>query len=177
LEYAKSIYDAIYDVYLDEYNKKKEEIMKEHEEKLKSKISFFGNNILLNAFEKLEEDFAESNFIVNKEMDYNLLKQELENRIQNNSITHKIVIAFDKNVRINHEEYKELIEMCNEQEIYILIVTEEILNLSYENVTIINFYEQLKNHNEYLMVDKIHLTEEGNLALIKILTDVIKQEG
>ena len=41
--------------------------------------------------------------------------------------------------------------------------------LNNEKIKLINFYEELSYHKEYLMPDNIHLTDKGNLRLNEIL--------
>ena len=44
---------------------------------------------------------------------------------------------------------------------------------NYDVDTYINFYDETKTNDNYLMVDKIHLTKEGNEALSKYLKQII----
>ena len=41
--------------YVKKYNDQKQEIINKHEQELKSKISFYGNELLLNSFEYIDE--------------------------------------------------------------------------------------------------------------------------
>ena len=45
------------------------------------------------------------------------------------------------------------------------------LDFQEENVHIIDFYKEIKEHKEYLLKDKVHLSEEGNKALISSLKE------
>lgn len=175
--YTKAIYDSIYQVYLDEYNAKKQELIKAHEEELKNKITFYGNDILLYAFDNVQEYFNDSKFNVNPEFNYEKLKVEIEESINNNSITKRIVFTFDSSINLSLEEYQELINMCKDSKVYILSIDEEIINnlsnLNNDNVVVINFYKDIESNGNYLTMDKIHLTDEGNKVLSKILSDNI----
>ena len=171
-EYAKAIFNEIYKVYLEEYKIKKDELIKEHEENEKNKIVFYGNNILINSFQYLENNFNDSKFLVNSKYDFNTIKDNIKNDIVNNSFKN-IVFAFDSALILTIKEYEELINLCNDRNIFILSTNKEtndyLKNINMENVTIIDFYSELNNHAEYLMNDKIHLTDEGNMALTNIL--------
>ena len=48
---------------------------------------------------------------------------------------------------------------------------DNLLSLNDNSVTVINFYQELLANNNYLMADKVHLTNDGNIALSKILID------
>lgn len=171
--YASVIKDAIYKVYLEKYQEKKNEIIKEHDEEKVNKISFYGNNLLLNLYKYIEEDYSDDLFMINKEYNYNNLKTEIENAVNDNSLTKKVVLAFDNKTKIGREEYQELINLSKNSKIYIIIVNEEqaaILNdIENDNVVLIDFYEEIKKNDNYLMNDKVHLTKEGNEALKKAL--------
>jgi len=175
--YTKAIYDSIYNVYLEDYKNKKEELMNKHEEKQKNKITFYGNDILLNIYDDIQENFLTSQFNINKEYNYELLKSEIEKSIENDLLTNKIVFSLDNLSKLNSSDYKNLIDLCSDKEVYVVALTQKnYKDLSkIENIKIINFYEEIQKHSEYLMVDGIHLTEEGNKALSEMLKKNIKQ--
>ena len=175
--YTKAIYDAIYQVYLEEYNEKKNEIIHKHEEELKNKITFFGNDILLGVFDNIKNDYSNANFIIEKEFNYKMLKNKIESMKKEDSLTYKIVFAFDTNINLTKSEYLDLIDLCKDYQIYIVSTTKEnteMLSSFKEAIVVINFYKELEQHKEYLMADGIHLTERGNEALSKILITNIK---
>lgn len=167
--YTKVVYDAIYDVYYKELKETNEEIIKEHENKQKDKISFYGNNILLNSFNNMHEAFSTSKFVINNT--YN----ELINTLNKNNLTHKLVFVFDNSVKFTLNEYKEIISKCKDNKIYIVVTDKyqaDMLN-EIENINIIDFYNELTNNPNYLMRDGIHLTEEGNIALTNKLKEIL----
>ena len=171
--YTNAIYDSIYNTYLEKYNKQKEELIKEYEEKQKSKITFFGNDILLNVFNDIESDYVDNKFIIDKEFNFESIKTKLEEEISNDTLNYNVVFAFDSMAKLNIDDYKVLIEMCKDKKVYVLKTDKQILDLNSE-VTIIDFYNELQKHKEYLMPDNIHLTEEANKVLSNLLKDSIK---
>ena len=171
--FANTIYNAIYQFYLDEFNAKKEEILKKHDEEMKTKISFYGNELLVNAFDYLKDEFKTSNFTINKDFNFEEIKAEIEKNIADNSLNYKVVFAFDKTLNLNQKEYESLIDLCKDHEIYILNLNNK-LNLENYNVKVIDFYNDLEKNNEYLMVDKIHLTPLGNEALANKIIEYLK---
>ena len=170
--YTNTIYDAIYNHYLEKYTKQKEELIKEYEEKQKSKITFFGNDILLNVFSNIESDYIDNKFIIDKEFNFESIKAKLEEEISNDTLNYNVVFAFDSLANLKEEDYKNLIDMCKDKKVYVLKINNQALELGSE-VTIIDFYNELQNHKEYLMPDNIHLTVEGNVALSKLLKESI----
>lgn len=174
--FVDEIYNSIFEVYLGEFNKEKDAIIKEYENKQNKKVSFYGNDILLNSYDYIKENFEDSNFIINSNFTFDLLKQELDSAIKENKLNKNIVLAFDKTLEISDDEYIELINLCKDHKIYILDINNKY-NFAYENVNIINFYEEIQKHNEYLMVDNIHLTNEGNIALSNIFNESINTQN
>ena len=176
--YTQAIYDSIYNVYLKKFQAKKEELLHQREEQLKSKISFYGNDILLNAYDYIRNDFEGAKFIINKEFNYDKLRKELKENKINDDLTNNLVFVFDELAYLNSDNYIELIKTYSEYKIYIVCINNEVKEKLNEyigdNVTIINFYDKLKKHNDYLMPDKIHLTKSGNKALNDLLQENIK---
>lgn len=171
--YTQAIYDAVLEVYTEKLKQQKEEFIREHETSQKNKISFYGNDLLLNAFSTMQEEFTTAKFNTNNKWNYETLKSELENAIKENTLHHKVVFMFDQNLHLSTSEYKKIVEICKEHEIYILLTYEPTsFNLSkIENVIFLNFYEVLQEHSEYVRKDGIHLTEEGNSTLSRFLKE------
>lgn len=169
--YTNVIYNAIYQTYLDEYNVKKQEIIKQHEDELKNKISFYGNSLLLNAYDYLHPNFSESQFVIDSSFTFEKLKEQLNQSLLDNALSYKIVFAFDSDLDLSVEEYQELISMCDNHEIYIIAVNKNLDELKKNGVNIIDFYNELKKDDSYLLPDKKHLTEKGN----EQLTNSIKE--
>ena len=172
--YTKTIYDAIYKIYFDEFNEKKEALLNKREEELKSKISFYGNDILLNIFDYLEPNFKDANYIINNEYSYETLKASIQKAINDKTLTHKIVFTFDANFNLTLSQYNELIELCTDHQLYMIFTNQNEFETK-DNVEIIDFYKEIKLHKNYLMSDKIHLTKEGNQALSLLIKETLQK--
>lgn len=169
-EYTNIVYNAIYNVYKDNFKTKKDELIKEHKEELKNKTMFYGNDILFYNFEAIQTNFSDAKFEVKKEFSYLDLKASIEEAIAEDTLSKKIVIAFDNSTIISTKEYQELIELCKDSKLYIVSSGKPLDSLSkYDNVEVINFYSKSQKNKDYLMADGIHLTEKGNEALLKLL--------
>ncbi len=173
IAYTNAIYESLLEVYLEKFQNQKEQAIKEHEDKEKNKISFYGNNLLLNGFSEIHENFTNAKFNTNTNWNYETLKNELEISSKENTLHHKVVFMFDQNLHLSTSEYKKIIDLCKEHEIYILLPNEQTnFDISkIENVTFLNFYKELQEHSEYVRKDGIHLTEEGNIALSHFLKE------
>jgi hypothetical protein len=166
--YVKAIYDSIYKVYLDEYNEKKQSIMEEYEQKQNEKITFIGNSILINAYNYLDDGLLKYEFITNPEYDYDSLKKELENKINNNELSNKIVFAFDKSSSLTLENYRKIIKTCSDYKIKIISIDNELKNLASENVEVIDFTTE----ENYYLADGIHLSKTGNQKLNELILKI-----
>ena len=148
--YADAIYNAIYNDYLSEYKFQKEELIKGHEEKQLNKISFYGNDILLNAFDFIKKDFNDSNFTIN---DYD----NIVSNLKENKSTKKLVFIFSD---LSEEKYNELLNICGNNKIYLINI-----NGKFKGKNVINFDVK----KEYLMPDGKHLNNKGNSKLAEIV--------
>ena len=170
--YVKAVYDAIYNQYLDEFNKEKQAVIDKHEAELKTKISFYGDSILIGVFNDLHENFPDAKFITDKDFNFESLKAELAKEIAEKTINYNVVLAFDSLVdlgSLSKEKYQELLELCKDQKIYV-VKTVENLEVP-EEISIIDFYQILKDNPEYTVRDSAYLTDEGNKALNKLLNE------
>lgn len=174
--YTKSIYDSIYNLYLEKYQKEKENIINKHNDDINKKISFYGNDLLTNAFDSIKNDFTDSSFTTFDSISFKELKKNIENDIKNKSINHNIVFLFDNSFKLTTKEYNEIIELCNNYNIYIISLNSNINsnNIINDNVKVVDFYKEIKNNN-YLMPDNIHLNSNGNKALNNILKEIINK--
>lgn len=174
--YSEAIYNAVYEVFSKKFNAKREEIIREHEEELKSRYTFLGNDLLINIASNITIPTDKVLYLTNKDYNFKSLKKEITNAIANNTLNYNVILTFDNQTKFTKKEYEELINLCNqdkEREIYIISTSADINKTleSFTNIHIIDFYNEIKLHEDYLMIDKIHLTNEGNTALAKMLND------
>ncbi len=182
LAYANGLYDVMYHVYEEKYKKIKEDAINEFENKEKNKFSFYGNDILLNAYDLIKDTYKDDAFNMKNDYSFNSLKNEIKKAIEANNINNKIVLAFDSSISITKDNYNEIINLLGNRQIYILVTTKDSYNAlkdyDQDNVKIINFYNELnKNKESYLLKDDIHLTKEGNNAFVKILNKALKDSS
>ena len=172
--YVKTIYDTIYNNYLNELKNKQNETIKQHEEELKQKITFYGNDALTYSFNYLKDKFENSNFNIKKDYKFDSLYKDLSEKINNETLEYKIVLLFDKESSLNKNEYNKIIDLCKDHKIYIINLTNEELNFENNLVKVIDFYKEIKNNKEYLAVDKVHLSSKGNEKLTEIIVSNIE---
>ena len=170
--YTEAIYNAIHDVYVEKYKIEKEKMLEEHELEEKNKITFYGNNILLNAYEYLESDFSNASFVINNGFNYNSLKKKLNEDKENNTLTYNIILAFDSSTNLSISEYESILDLLKDNNVLIVSSSKnikDIKKLKKENIKIVNMYEEIKNNNDYLMADRLHLTDEGSKKMVELI--------
>ena len=172
--YTNAIYDAIYKLYYDEYQIKKEEIISKHEDEEKNKITFYGNDLLINAFDGLKEKFPNANYELSNDYTYEKLLAELKEGVKNKSLTYRVVFGFDNSFEITSSQYEEILKICKDYQV--IIISLKKMEMKRENLYLFDFYTSIKNNKDYLMVDKIHLTPSGNKELVKLLDQKFNRE-
>ena len=173
--YVDMIYDSIYNVYLEEFEHKKNQIINQYEEEQNSKISFFGNELLLNVYNYLEADLLETEFIIDADMDYERIIEQIKVRKKDDTLNHKIFFVFDRQTDITTSQYAEILDLCKDNEVYIVNANKKLDFSSYRNVKVIDFYLEINKNDNYVMPDKVHLTKKGNEALRNIILENINR--
>ena len=168
--YADTIFEAIYQDYLKEFEKIKEEKIKEHDEKVKQKVSFIGNDLLIKGYDYISKEYPTSNIITDDELDYN----KLINIISDKSLSYNLVLMIDKELELTDEEYNNIIELSKDHKLYIIDLNRK-LNIENDNVVIIDFYNEINNNKDYISFDGIHLTDDGYNKLKEMIIEKVKK--
>ena len=175
--YTKTIYDALYKVYLEEYQARREELLKEYQEKEKNKLSFYGNDLLLNAYDLISKEYKDSKMIINKDFTFESLKKEIKNNLDKNLLSYKIVFLFDDSVKFTDNQLQEIVEMCKDRTLYFVLTSDINTKEETENTKWILLHSKLHSNLDYLMSDQIHLTKLGNQELVKELKEKIGEDN
>src|SRR5699024_6713713 len=121
--YTKAIYEAIYNFYLEEYTKKKNDIISSFEE---NKITFYSDDILINVADNISKKVDNTKFVFKDFFTYDNLKTMLEEGISNHSLGKKVVLAFGS-TKLTEEEYTKLLDILVDKQVYILAKDKETL--------------------------------------------------
>lgn len=178
--YTNAIFEAIHDVYLNRFLEKKEQFLDEKEAQERKKITFYGNSALLNLFDYIKDEYDDARFVAKKELSYEETLEDIESAIEKDMMTHRIVFINDKSSKISVNDYEKLLKKLERKEVYIVALDKDtkkaLETLKAKDVTIIDFYEELLDHDDYLMRDKVHLSKKGNTALKDMLNDILGKE-
>lgn len=169
--YSEAIYKAIYDHYYNEYQKKKETIMREHEQEQKRKVSFYGNDALLNNTTALQNEFTDSSFMIKEDYTPDKLLKDIKKDKEDGSLNYNVVILMDTINNTSLEDYQRIIEVDSTHQYYFLFLYHQPYTFKEDNVSTINFYKEAQKNNDYFTIDQIHLSEKGCSKLIHLIQD------
>ena len=167
--YVQTIFDAIANDYLKDFNKQKEETIKEHDKAENSKVTFVGNDLLLGLYDNLQSDFNNSEMITDKDFTYNTLKGKLEKV----NLSNNLVLVFDNSLKLTSDQINNLLKIKEGLKLYVVSIGNSI-NVENDDIKIIDFSKEFKN-KKYLMSDGKHLNAEGNKELSKKIKKVIEK--
>lgn len=170
--YAQTIFNSIYQQYLDEFKEQKQIKVQEHEDQEKSKITFIGNELLLGVYDNLSRRYNDSVFSADKDFNYKSLINTLNKNIKNNTLSHNVVLIFDSSINISDKEYRELVKMCRNYNLYVVDMDGSVPSI--KGINIVNFYEVIKKNKGYVQFDNVHLTDKGAFALTDLISSYLK---
>lgn len=171
--FAETIYNAIYKEYLDEFNSQKVAKIKQHEEEINSKVTFIGNDLLLETYDLLQKDYSNSEFVIDKDFSYKSLISQIKNKIKDKSLSHNVVLVFNSQMKLSKSQYKELIKLCSDYNLYVTLLDSGV---SLDGIKSIDFYKEIKKNKNYIKFDGVHLTNDGNEALVKIIKSSLEKK-
>ena len=164
--YVEAILDGLYEVYAKDYEQKYNDLIKQHEEEENSKKTFVGDELLLGIYNYIKDDYKNTNYKIDKEMDYN----KLITYLKETDINHNVILVLKMD--LTNDQYNEIQTICTGKNIYIVLVKD--LNIDkQQNTQTIPFYEEYK---KYMLADKIHISSEGNKSLADKIKNTIKAE-
>lgn len=172
--YSQLIYQSIYDYYLEDIAQKKEEIKHNHEESLKAGISFYGNDLLVNAYSLVGDCFPHAKLIAKSDFTLSRLLEELRLSRESGTISNQMIFMFDSSFPLDRATYQSILELCSSKKILVVAMSkkqEQELSSFSERISILSFHEDISLHPTYLMADGIHLTKEGNEMLLQRLRE------
>ncbi len=164
--YSNAIYDAIYNDYKKEFDKKKEEILKEQEAERNKRITFVGNTTLIHLYPKLSDDIKSSNIVSNKDYTIESLIEDINNKKTENILNKRLIFVLDNTFKTSKNNLEELFDSLKDYDI-----TFVSFNSSFDefnNVKVIPFYNDMGDTSLFYN-DKTNLNDSGLEKLKSIL--------
>ena len=172
-DYTQFICDSIVQVYTKKYKNLKDEKIKEHEDELRNKLGFFGNDLLFYSFKELKKSFEKDDFNIKQDYTFNILKDDISKLVESNVSNNRLVLVFDHSLSLTTNQYESLFDIAKDKEVYVVVfnstMKDKLSKITSTNIKLIEFDKELEKHDDYLMKDNIHLTEKGNSALRNII--------
>ena len=169
--YAQIIFDKVFEVYKEKYKKQQEEDINKKQEEQRNKITFYGDIALTSAFDEINEKFKDYTFKTTPVETYEELYNELKTQKENNTLDQRVILLFDKIYLLSQEQYNSIVELLDGHEIIICNITDNTYTFTNTNVKVLDFYNE-----DYLMPDKVLLTDEGKKVMVNALYDLINNK-
>ena len=161
------IYQKVYDFYLEKYRNIDEEKKEKIEEQMKDTAAFYGGDALVSVYPYLEDEVVNASYNVVSDKSFDEICKDISEK---ETLEEKIIFLFDKKQELTDENYLKLIELCKGKEIYICDLNRRI---NINGAKVIDFNTQLKKHKNYLLADRIHLSEDGAKALSEMIKEAL----
>ncbi len=159
--YTKLIYDAIYQKYKEKQEEETTKFLEEHEKNQKNKITFYGNDLLLNTYEELSTFYPDANFIISKENSVANIKKELEEKKK--EMNYHLVFLFDDQVSFTEKDFLEMEKIMEGYEVTWFSFS-FLENEKMKYIDLSSFF----TYDDFLF-DRIHLNQAGNEKLIQFI--------
>lgn len=175
--YVEMIRQAVYDLYLERFEKERDELINKHEAEMNSRIAFFGNELLLGIFGKLDAEYAGAGFNTADKSDFELLKNQIEACLVEGQLPPKLVFVFDNSFKLNKKEMAELTKLTSGSKLIVLELNNKFLGqteVDSDSLVQIDFGAEIKAHPEYQMADRKHLTDAGNARAAELISEALK---
>jgi len=171
--FVGAVFDAICAEYREEWQRRIDEAVAEHEEQERRKTGFFGNDLLTGIYPFLDPALQEAEISVN-----GLRGDELVDAVikaeESGEIPHRAVFAFDSSARLRRDDYERIASACAGHELYIVDLSGELAGMP--DVTAIDISDMDPRGDMY-MPDRVHLSEKGSSALAQRIGDELLGEG
>ena len=136
------------------------------------RISFYGNDLLLNLYEQLSNDYPESVFFLKNDYSFTELYAEIKKAADSDLLNKRVVLGFDRSLNLGPEELHSLEEILKDHEVF-LFVSYDLEEAG--SFRLFSFAKMIEEGN-YLLADKLHLSSEGNIAAYQKISEELKPQ-
>lgn len=162
--FAAAVLDAVSKPYLEEWRQKKAIAEAEYETYRSQMVSFFGNDLLTNAYPYIDPDFApHGSYKTYAQFDVEALKADIKSAMGNYSLADKIVLLLDDTAKPTQEELGQIAQLCGERRLY--LVTPGTTSTVAPDGSLKYTKSWKPDRGRMFLADKVHLTPEANEAL------------
>ncbi len=162
--FADAVYESIFEVYKDEWQKKIDAMIADHEAQELKKVTFYGNDLLTGVYPRLDAALQDSEMVVT-EAESEEIVELIRQASESGELTHRIVLAFDSSAYLTAEEYAEILEICSGHDVSIVSFD---VPAGYPEMVDVS---DIAADAGCFMPDMIHLSETGNERLAEKLSN------
>lgn len=156
--FADAIFDSICEVYREEWQKKIDEMIADHEAQELKKVTFYGNDLLTGVYPLLDSELQDSEMVVSSgegEEIVDLFRQA----VSEEKLTHRVVLMFDRSAYLGSDEYAEILEICSGHDVSIVSFGDISVP---DGASILVDVSDISADSSCFMPDWIHLSDTGN---------------
>ena len=181
--FARTVFDAIYQDRLAEWQAARDEFIRKHDEEYQKTLAFYGDHALLGIYEQLRQsaagasgenapDLAAAQYNASENYDIEKLRSDISAAAANKTLAYRVVLVFSKSLIGDASEiFKVLSQFAAQYPDHRFYAAAEAnavnaamdTSASSENLQFIAF--TLPEGTQLLMADEIHLTPVANQAL------------
>ena len=148
-------------------------------------VTCIGDSVMLGAVRSLRETFPNGDFDAQENRSHYPLYSIVRERSANGTLGNPVIIGIGTNNVLPKDTCEEIIRMCGEREIYWLTITNDWqfpnnnmirqLGEEFDNVTVVDWAEYSKDHDNWFYYDGIHLTPDGRKAYAEYILECISR--
>ena len=159
------IYDSIYSYYLDQYEAMFEEAKARSEAQKDKRIAFYGDDVLIDAYDHLSKVFDQALYNTKNDYDPDVVYEDLKKRNEEGRLEKTLIFLFED---MRKGDYEKIIRMCEGHRI-IIVDLNGSLRINDPDAEVIDFAKVCKENKDYLGLEKGKLSDAGYEALGRIL--------
>ena len=168
--FCDTIVDAVSEPYLNEWRQKKAQAEAEYEIYRSQMVSFFGNDLLTNAYPYIQPDYAHGTFKTYAEFNFQTLLADMKSAMGGMTLADKVLLVLDATVEITREELKQIKDLCGERSLWLVTPGQTAIVDAYGSLSGVRTWKP--QTGKMFMADGVHLTPDANEALRNALLEL-----
>ena len=166
------IYESIYSYYLSQYEAMFEEAKAKSEAAINQRIAFYGDGVLIDAYDHLSKVFDQAIYNTENDYDPDTLYEDLKKRNEEGRLEKRIIFLFED---MRQSDYEKVLSECKGHRVIIADLN-GTLRFKDPDVTVIDFDKLIKENDAYRGLEKGKLSAQGYEVLATLLKQVAEKQ-
>lgn len=156
-----------------------------------AKLSFtaFGDSVMLGAAQNMKDLFPDVVVDANVNRQVYSSKDLIQNLADEDLLKDPVVIGLGTNGDFTEAQFADFMKLLGDRKVYWINVHAPSLRIqgvvnaaltkyaeSYDNLTIIDWYDYSKDHSDWFYEDQVHLTPAGRIGYTKLLFETLTEK-